>query len=308
MDECAVVVKKGSIFEKKRPWEAMGHFLYSRPTVRPVVIVPRQKDVQESSDSDSEDKETHSTTYSYYVECPVCKKAILLKSLAAHCVLHTEERPFACTSCDADFTSRPTAIMHVRDNHPGQKDTGYTVKKGSIFNMTRPWEAMGFTTLQRTSKPLKKKKKRREVPDEKRIAEDVAKIKKYLLLAENFECPVCLKAFGSHYRLLMHSVVHTKERPYRCIFCNKDFSHRDTTLTHIREVHPEQLGVDGVAVNKDTLFARQLKFIDRKWQREEKKKQMWCQICNKKFRIKEKLDQHIKHYHGGMTGSGAHYS
>lgn len=166
------------------------------------------------------------------IKCPVCKKEMGKRLLYRHFVKHTKERPFMCKICNKDFRWKTLATQHIRYHHPGQptNDTGVVVKKGSIFESKRPWEAMGYYLDQ-----------------EKSITEGE-------ITRDRAECPVCKKNMMKQH-LYRHFVKHTKERPFICKICEKDFRIKAHAFRHVLKTHPGQpSGETGVLVKKGSVF------------------------------------------------------
>jgi len=52
-----------------------------------------------------------------------------------------------------------------------------------------------------------------------------------------FQCGMCEMSFDQNWLLKRHFRTHTKERPFRCMLCMKNFSLKDSCIRHIRNVH-----------------------------------------------------------------------
>jgi hypothetical protein len=59
-------------------------------------------------------------------------------------------------------------------------------------------------------------------------------------------CPECSKSFYNE-KGLKSQVVHTKERPYKCRFCEADFKYTGNKLNHDRGIHRKGRGSIGSA-------------------------------------------------------------
>lgn len=49
-------------------------------------------------------------------KCPICEKFFVKSSLRCHLRLHTKERPFVCSLCNAGFVRKNNWMLHMR-NH-----------------------------------------------------------------------------------------------------------------------------------------------------------------------------------------------
>jgi len=80
---------------------------------------------------------------------------------------------------------------------------------------------------------------------------------------KTFKCEICCKTFSRYDLLTCHmDQVHTKERPFQCNICTKAFSSRNYLVTHIQAVHSSNMHP--------------------------------CDKCNKQFKTKYILRQHLK--------------
>ncbi len=59
-----------------------------------------------------------------------------------------------------------------------------------------------------------------------------------------WQCRLCFKKFSTKESLYAHQRSHTKERPYKCIFCTADFGYRTNLTKHLKTVHKKEKGVE----------------------------------------------------------------
>lgn len=71
-----------------------------------------------------------------------------------------------------------------------------------------------------------------------------------------YKCPLC-DYLNTKFQLRIHFVSHTKERPYKCKFCNLDYTHRINVVKHIQKEHPGQSEVKGIILKKGSIFHKE---------------------------------------------------
>jgi len=64
-----------------------------------------------------------------------------------------------------------------------------------------------------------------------------------------FPCNMCDMSFDQKWLLKRHYRTHTRERPYRCSLCNRNFSLKDSCIRHIRNVHRAEMDSGEIDVN-----------------------------------------------------------
>lgn len=73
------------------------------------------------------------------------------------------------------------------------------------------------------------------------------------LLTGVHKCPLCNYTEAPS-NLKSHFVVHTKERPYVCVYCGKDFTQVSNCKRHVRKEHQGKSVDSGIAVKEGSIF------------------------------------------------------
>lgn len=205
-------------------------------------------------------------------ECSVCHKRFSAPSkLRRHCLIHTGQRPFQCSLCYRAFRQ----LSHLKAHH--SVHTGPRMKFPSSLQMNRSIQSPPSTN--RTSKARLKRFLQISLARKFRSAKQklktsaalsslspAARIKirenisetgavkssthREVNCRQDYSCSVCSKHFNAPSKLRRHILIHTGQRPFRCLVCFKGFrqkSHlkvhkckggsRGTFQSSIREVH-----------------------------------------------------------------------
>ena len=116
-----------------------------------------------------------------------------------------------------------------------------------------------------------------------------------------YECSHCKKKFPTPSKLQRHQFIHTGERPFSCIICNKGFTQRNNLKKHLQDRHSKEnvqllenliglLGAQEVRDQEnDSGNASNLKDGDAE---KLSKLRYECNQCRKKFLTPSKLKRH----------------
>ena len=126
--------------------------------------------------------------------CPTCGKRV--KDVKGHMVVHSEERPFACTLCNKSYKTKIMLNIHMRT---------HTKEKPFMCDVCGQSFALQTTLTYHSNRHTN---------------------------ARPYKCEVCGKGFNAHPGLRKHRQIHTGEKPYTCEVCGKKFIASNALKSH----------------------------------------------------------------------------
>ncbi|XP_050516871.1 zinc finger protein 850-like [Diabrotica virgifera virgifera] len=161
--------------------------------------------------------------------CNECDNTFLSKTwFEGHKIFHTDiskRDTYKCGRCDSEFTSNYSLMEHMQESH--------TKYKCNECNVTFAYKK----NLDEHNRHL-----HLNLSEERICCNVCGKLvtKKNLHYHErihkagNYVCSVCGKIFVKKEGLILHTRVHTGEKPYQCEICGKAFPQKSTYNNHMR--------------------------------------------------------------------------
>ncbi|CAL4111300.1 unnamed protein product, partial [Meganyctiphanes norvegica] len=215
--------------------------------------------------------------------CEHCGKSFITKNeIEKHMVVHTEEKPFVCSTCDFRCNREGNLKQHMKthtDEKPFECDQCQAKFKQNWYLQVHKKTHSGI--------------KRFECKECGKHFLVSSGLKSHMANHHSgekpYECPIC--GYKCHLKSLMkvHMYKHTDDKPYVCSVCNYTFAiksnYKKHILTHSDE-KPYQCEICGKGFSqKNTLRNHNLTHTG--------EKPHYCNVCNKSFRTHQNLKVHM---------------
>lgn len=158
--------------------------------------------------------------------CNICNKVLpSLDSYNAHLKMHNEEKNYGCDLCPLKFYTAANLRTHKRVH---QKNVNYKPKKNWTSHYTVSYTPDGvkhFTCnlCGKTATGI--------------INTIISHVRLHF---KEVQCDQCDLKFTFINQLKAHYVVHTRERNFKCNYCEKDFMYDSHMRHHIKQAHPAE--------------------------------------------------------------------
>lgn len=168
------------------------------------------------------------------VECPICKGVYLKSSLEVHIRNHSGQRPFTCSVCNKDFTTKWNLKLHkwthaARATKPYKCDqcNGAFIRETDyVAHMNSHKSVRPYTCNHCGAQFIRKYNCQRHVKEHEK--------------AKTFSCQVCGKSFHRSYYLKDHMRVHSGVRPFSCHVCGKTSTTKSNHNKHVMIHHAKE--------------------------------------------------------------------
>lgn len=198
--------------------------------------------------------------------CSVCtRKCPSASALTIHMRIHTNEKPYHCSSCVKKYKDSGTLKRHIERNHMQQRERrficencgkGFYSKSDITIHMRvhtgeTPYVcSICFIRFTQMSAMLRHKK--RHTGTKTNVCSTCGKLfwtkeelKKHHSVHDNvrnFECPICNVQFKQKSNIKKHMGIHADPNRYVCNYCGRTFNLKGNLKSHINRKHSEKSG------------------------------------------------------------------
>lgn len=168
------------------------------------------------------------------VQCPICHQQYLKTSLPMHMRIHSGEKPFSCTTCSKEFSTKWNLQLH-KWTHASRNSKPFKCKLcKSAFIMINDYQA--HMRSHRNIRPYICNHCGRQFIRKYNCIRHVREHE----LTKSYVCQECGKSFHRSYYLTEHMRMHTGFKPFSCHICAKRSSTKSNHNKHIKTHHARE--------------------------------------------------------------------
>ena len=159
--------------------------------------------------------------------CPICGKKVL--NVKGHMLVHSDERPYACTLCDKTYKSNAMLDIHMKT---------HTKEKPYVCDVCGQSFALRNTLRCHANRHTNAKPYKCEFCGKGfNCSSGKRKHQQTHTKDKRYSCDVCGWKFITSYNLRKHMLTHTDMRPFACNVCGKTYRSRSSLQYHIVHSH-----------------------------------------------------------------------
>lgn len=304
-------VKNEDIDDDQRSEYAGDHHLFSFEYLKPDKL---QTEKYEQEISMSKKRPKRPKFKKEELICSVCaRKCPSASALAIHMRIHTNEKPYQCSSCDKRYKDGGTLKRHIERNHLQHRERRFICEncgkgffsKSDITTHMRvhtgetPY-ACSICLMRFTQISAMLRHKKRHTETKTHVCSTCGKsfwtkeeLKKHHSVhndIRNFECPICKVQFKQKSNIKKHMAIHADPNRYVCNYCGQTFNLKGNLKSHINRKHSAKSGYCNMC-------CKNVSNIEVHMWRHTGQRPLKCEFCPSSFYEMKALALHINFKH-----------
>ncbi|XP_065072992.1 oocyte zinc finger protein XlCOF6-like [Ochlerotatus camptorhynchus] len=231
--------------------------------------------------------------------CKICGNTFTTQAtLYRHMLVHTNEKPYVCSNCDASFRRLFDLKNHVQKVHEG-KNPHVCAECNKEFKSYEGLYHHKRNVHLKTAKPKSQQDQLKCMLCDEIHWNTTSDLQQHISISHAdesypyFECPQCPRKFINKQSLYSHKGVHTDK--FVCKECGKKSGSAQTLKIHIESVHDKRQFNCPICLTKTYKSQAALRSH---MKTHTKGKQFLCDFCDKTFHRKDQLTIHRRTHTG----------